>query len=617
MSSSPLMPLVKILDSLGVEKQLLSSMSEALEARLVPTFAEGDETSLWQHVADGIPVLAPKQCAKRVVDTAGADGLAYVCDSRWDCFDKPKVAMIGGWGRPGTIVDAVNDEHLALVRSFSEVLRDSRPLNLQMFHREERNQESQAATEKETLPVLPSLLEWPCADMFHTDQDEGGDSGGANYAEKGNFAAETVDRATRISRKGAITWWHLDDSGEHVFQVALPLDKSRSDFDVQNDCESRNSNRRAADEDIDRSDVVKIFIFAELDDYEFVFQDDETNSTGRVAAINPFTTATNALPVPPNSMIGTSRQRPLPRFWVAPLHAGGAPLLSPPNMPHMVITVRDCVMVEERRVSTFFLDEVGYFLRRASKWHTMPIIYNFLRQDLCNSQAIDRIAATLLEVLRRGDRAPSLAACAKQSLLVLLHTFPWHHRFDAMGLSKSLFQISAEMRRQIVDAGVLQSVKGMPDEAGVSSGCSTAQVPENSGMFTRRWQRHQRVTQIMENQLIGIFDLGNDDENEIGRESLEGADAGTNCADDKPLRYSACVTRGDGQTIWAPARAKIEEAQRDRMRLLLAIERGGDAALSTILTEIRDSSEILKTSMNSKLNENDIFGSSDESDNDN
>ena len=53
------------------------------------------------------------------------------------------------------------------------------------------------------------------------------------------------------------------------------------------------------------------------------------------------------------------------------------------------------------------------------------------------------------------------------------------------------------------------------------------------------------------------------------------------------------------------------------MRLLLAIERGGDTALSTILTEIRDSSDILNTSMNSKLNENDIFGSSDESDNDN
>ena len=49
----------------------------------------------------------------------------------------------------------------------------------------------------------------------------------------------------------------------------------------------------------------------------------------------------------------------LPTFWVAPLEAGGCPLLSPPNMIHLVLTVRDCVMVEERRLSLMFLDEVG------------------------------------------------------------------------------------------------------------------------------------------------------------------------------------------------------------------------------------------------------------------
>ena len=101
-------------------------------------------------------------------------------------------------------------------------------------------------------------------------------------------------------------------------------------------------------------------------------QDDETNATGRIAAFDPFHTPTEALPsisshrntdVPEQNSEGvpTSRRRGTavaPIFWVAPLEAGGLPLLSPPNMPHMVMTVRDCVMVEERRISHFFLDEV-------------------------------------------------------------------------------------------------------------------------------------------------------------------------------------------------------------------------------------------------------------------
>ena len=40
----------------------------------------------------------------------------------------------------------------------------------------------------------------------------------------------------------------------------------------------------------------------------------------------------------------------LPTFYVAPLEAGGCPLLSPPNWPHMVLTTQDCVMVEQRKV---------------------------------------------------------------------------------------------------------------------------------------------------------------------------------------------------------------------------------------------------------------------------
>ena len=37
-----------------------------------------------------------------------------------------------------------------------------------------------------------------------------------------------LDEATRLSAAGALTWWHLDDCGEFVFQVGLPVDQTRA-----------------------------------------------------------------------------------------------------------------------------------------------------------------------------------------------------------------------------------------------------------------------------------------------------------------------------------------------------------------------------------------------------
>lgn len=94
--------------------------------------------------------------------------------------------MVGGWGRPGTEVDAVNDRDLALVSSFSEILTDPRRLNLQMFHREGES----------FLPVLPELLDWPCDDLFENSEDHS----------SGLSLSATVDRATRVSHQGSVTW---------------------------------------------------------------------------------------------------------------------------------------------------------------------------------------------------------------------------------------------------------------------------------------------------------------------------------------------------------------------------------------------------------------------------
>ena len=106
-------------------------------------------------------------------------------------------------------------------------------------------------------------------------------------------------------------------------------------------------------------------------------------------------------------------------------------------MAHLVLTARDCVMVEERRVSVrchragprsrrlplsyhhkpqvYFLDEVAYFLRRAAGWHTMPIIYPFLREGLADPRTIESVVATpLLERLRPGDVDKSCSSASDQ-----------------------------------------------------------------------------------------------------------------------------------------------------------------------------------------------------------
>ena len=175
-----------------------------------------------------------------------------------------------------------------------------------------------------------------------------------------------LDLATRVSRKGAVTWWHLDDSGEHVFQVGLPLKtKSGSKGGSAADGSGASGGGGAGGDDDDQgiligpggSPIVKLFIFAEVDAYDVVFQDGETNATGSFAALDPFDTPQEAVPCADGGgrsgdgsadgsegraqggKQGKRARSLLPRFWVAPLEAGGPPLLSPPNMPHMVLTV--------------------------------------------------------------------------------------------------------------------------------------------------------------------------------------------------------------------------------------------------------------------------------------
>ena len=83
-----------------------------------------------------------------------------------------------------------------------------------------------------------------------------------------------------------------------------------------------------------------------MDPSRSILHDQDRSSVDQhIAALDPFRTPSHWLPHDPDN-----KDAPvLPKLLIAPLEAGGPPLLSTPNIPHLVITVQDCVMVEQVR----------------------------------------------------------------------------------------------------------------------------------------------------------------------------------------------------------------------------------------------------------------------------
>ncbi|KNC77335.1 hypothetical protein SARC_10202 [Sphaeroforma arctica JP610] len=345
--------LADLLEAWGVSKTLNQCVSDKWECELIP-IAENDD-DVRTHLINAVPFLVDSSHAKDVFDAVGEDGLDFLQQDDKNHFSTPKIAMVGGWGRPGMHV--LSNSHLRLVNSFSEVLvPDGPPLNLQMFHRGE---------DLVRLGALPGGLHWPAEALFEA-------------GEKSDLGVR-LDMATRVSQRNALTWWHLDDCGEFVFQVGLPLKQNT-----------------APTHDVllgpGGKPVVKLFIYAARDDYDFITQDKETNKTLHFSALDLLNTPSQNVPE-------THR---LPKFYVACLEAGGRPFLAPPNVPHLVMTMQDCVMVEERKISKLFLDEVAYFSERASRWKEGPIMYPFVTEDMQNEQLVsDNVIRPLLSALNR------------------------------------------------------------------------------------------------------------------------------------------------------------------------------------------------------------------------
>ena len=517
---------------------LARGVSGRLRCRLAPVcLTDAHERAC---IRRGVPALCASRPYAEDVFAAvdGRDGVEWATTSSWSAFDerRGKVAMASGWGAPGTHV--LSNRDMTLVRSFGEVLTSERPLNLQMFHRDDTD-----------VPVLPRKLRWPAErDFFET----------TSAATPGRL----LDDATRVSAKGAMTWWHLDDCGEFVCQVGLP-----------------ESEARANDGDVllgpTGKPVVKLFFFAERKDYAWIAQDAEMNKTMRNCALEIFDTpdhyyptasemrAPSATPLDASSprafdgVAASARDEdededdPCPTLWVAALEAGGPPLLSPPNIIHCVYTVRDCVMCEERRLSLAFMDEVVYFQRRAARWCEPPIFYAFVREDLADAEkaktnALRPLGAIMRELRERGstdDDAYRFARCLT-SVRALVEHAPELYALDESGI--------AEARAFLDDAREF-----LDDPANAFAEKARAALATDP-----RNVEDARVAEVMMNETLGAHALGD----------------GRVCA----------VIHEKGRPRWGPVRTSKSLAERDRKEMKSAIRAGTLDAL--LLAYRRDAS---------------------------
>ena len=514
---------------------LARGVSGRLRCRLAPVcLTDAHERAC---IRRGVPALCASRPYAEDVFAAvdGRDGVEWATTSSWSAFDerRGKVAMASGWGAPGTHV--LSNRDMTLVRSFGEVLTSERPLNLQMFHRDDTD-----------VPVLPRKLRWPAErDFFET----------TSAATPGRL----LDDATRVSAKGAMTWWHLDDCGEFVCQVGLPESEARANGDVLLGPTGK--------------PVVKLFFFAERKDYAWIAQDAEMNKTMRNCALEIFDTpdhyyptasemrAPSATPLDASSprafdgVAASARDEdeddPCPTLWVAALEAGGPPLLSPPNIIHCVYTVRDCVMCEERRLSLAFMDEVVYFQRRAARWCEPPIFYAFVREDLADAEkaktnALRPLVAIMRELRERGstdDDAYRFARCLT-SVRALVEHAPELYALDESGIAEA--RAFLDDAREFLD----DTANAFAEKARAALATDPRNVED------------ARVAEAMMNETLGAHALGD----------------GRVCA----------VIHEKGRPRWGPVRTSKSLAERDRKEMKSAIRAGTLDAL--LLAYRRDAS---------------------------
>ncbi|KPI90781.1 hypothetical protein ABL78_0014 [Leptomonas seymouri] len=372
------------------------------------------EEELMKYLEAGIPVRGHAERAAPVHAGCTEDGVKWLTTGKWNVFPKPQIALRRGWGAPGSDMQ-VSSFH-KLIGSFDEVFHHAKEVEVQLTEEEIpaaaagaaegvcgapndglsgtfRAASGSSSSEGEVLdlqlfhrdegcplmPILGEKLMWP------------------SFIDDG----AVCDTATWVSQKGMVRHWHLNDSGEFAMQVALPLSLPPSPLEddaeevgaawlhnglthgakqmralmcpVMSAAAVASPNGASARTSSARHVPAMVAIFAPKGGYDWVLHDDESTMLGKVVAVDLFATPDEALP---------DDMAVLPVLTVAVLESGGTPLIIPPNLAQLSIALEDCVVVEQRRVSNLWLDDVSYFLHRCARWQTNPIIYAYLQQDL-------------------------------------------------------------------------------------------------------------------------------------------------------------------------------------------------------------------------------------------
>ncbi|RNF04794.1 hypothetical protein TraAM80_04920 [Trypanosoma rangeli] len=395
---------------------------------LEPTSQDAAEHEVMRFLDNSIPCRLGRWRSAPVYDIVGKDGMKFVTDPRWNRFPKPKIAFKTGWAGPGTHMES--PAYHQLVSSFADVfdhkeegspcrscdselevdgneveeaLDDVAPantLNLQLFHRQD-------ASICPPIPVLGEKLIWP------------------SFLEDGAIC----DNATRLAQRGAVTWWHLDDSGEFVEQTALPLLPSEQTV-TSPPLSGLPHTQRAYFKGIERELLcaeetpgcvpVKLFLYGPKESYDWFMHDDESATSGKVAALDIFSTPDEALPKDATL---------LPIIHVAVLESGGRPLISPPNIPHLVISLNDCIMVEQRRVAYLFLDEISYFLQKCAFWSGNPIIYDHIENDLQDEAYVaGQLIPSMISLFQEYDAFHPYDEIVRRRVVISLHTIATHEK---------------------------------------------------------------------------------------------------------------------------------------------------------------------------------------------
>ncbi|CBZ29569.1 conserved hypothetical protein [Leishmania mexicana MHOM/GT/2001/U1103] len=400
------------------------------------------EEELMPYLEAGVPVRASKMRATAAHTACGPDSLRWLTDPRWTAFPKPQIALRRGWGAPG--VDIHVSSFHKMISSFEEVFHHTHGVEVPL------TQQELEAVGAATAPVLSDVSEAEEVldlQLFHRSDGCPPIPILGEHLLWPSFVADgaVCDQATWVSQRGMVRHWHLNDCGEFAMQAALPLPvDSRDDRDAKvslSDPKLRSPPSASPSSGSSSTSAMRIrsllypessaagaaavssavrgahvpamlTIFAPKGGYDWVLHDDEANMCGKVVSLDLFQTPDEALPC--DAAL-------LPVLTVAVLESGGAPLIIPPNLTQTSIALRDCVVVEQRRISNLWLDDVSYFLHRCARWQASPIIYAYLQQNLQDDSFVaGQVVPYLIRVFEEhGEATPYHAAIRRRAVLSL------------------------------------------------------------------------------------------------------------------------------------------------------------------------------------------------------